>query len=68
MKYTKIALNVSGRGEKFGTDGDKKQVIYITWPHQSLLSTINAVQYTLAYPNRGVPIQKFCSDYCFCSD
>ena len=63
MKYTKTALNVSERGERIGTNGDEKQVIYITWPHQSFLSTINAVQYTLANPNIGVPIQKFCSDY-----
>ena len=54
MKYTETALNVSGRGEKIGTDGDEKQVIYITWPHQSFLSTINAVRYTLTNPNRGV--------------
>ena len=63
MKDTKTALNISGRGEKIGTDGDEKQVIYIIWPHQSVLSTINAVQYTLANPNRGVPIKKFCCDY-----
>ena len=50
----RTALNVSGRGEKIGTDGDEKQVIYITWPHQSFLSTINAVRYTLTNPNRGV--------------
>ena len=61
MKYTKTTLNISGRGDKIGTDGDEKQVIYITWPHQSFVSTINAVLYTLANPN--VPIQKFCSDY-----
>ena len=30
MKYTKMAVNVSGRGDKIGTDRGGKQVIYIT--------------------------------------
>ena len=50
MKYINTALNVSGRVKKISTNGDEKQLIYITWPYPSHLCSTD----TLANPNTSI--------------